>query len=132
MATYLHAPTIFEYTYTVTAADVEAGQIESTMTIKKNGEAYAYDPVFGDILSFTVKTSASDILGDANLDGEVDITDATTIQRYDVKMINLSETSLRLADVDGDNEVSILDATWIQRWELNMKAPEGIGEPIAA
>ena len=121
---------IFEYSYTVTKSDVEAGQIESAMTIQKNGEAYAYDPVFGDILSFTVKTSASELLGDANLDGDVDITDATTIQRYDVKMIGLSETALRLADVDGDNEVSIIDATWIQRWELKMKAPEGIGEPI--
>ncbi len=67
-------------------------------------------------------------LGDANLDGDVDIADATTIQRYDVKMITLSDTALKLSDVDRDNDVTILDATWIQRWELNMKAPEGIGE----
>lgn len=68
--------------------------------------------------------------GDANLDGEVDITDATTIQRYDVKMTALSDTALKTSDVDRDNNVSILDATWIQRWKLNMKAPEGIGDFI--
>ena len=70
------------------------------------------------------------LLGDANLDGGVDITDATTIQRYDVKMTELSDTALQPADVDKDGDVSILDATWIQRWELKMKAPEGIGKPI--
>ena len=68
--------------------------------------------------------------GDANLDGEVDITDATTIQRYDVGLISLSDTALRLSDVDDDGFVCIIDATWIQRWDLQMKAPESIGKPI--
>ena len=70
------------------------------------------------------------LLGDANLDGEVDITDATTIQRYDVGLISLSDTALRLSDVDDDGFVCIIDATWIQRRDLQMKAPEGIGKPI--
>ena len=70
------------------------------------------------------------ILGDANLDGEVDITDATTVQRYDVKMVELSDEAKQLADVDRDGEVCIIDATWLQRWDLKMKAPEGIGKPI--
>ena len=70
------------------------------------------------------------LLGDANLDGAVDITDATTIQRYDVSMTALSDTALRCADVDRDGDVCVVDATWIQRWELDMKAPEGIGQPI--
>ena len=70
------------------------------------------------------------ILGDADGDGEVNILDATTIQRYNVKMIDLSEIALTLADVDKDGSVCVIDATWIQRWELHMKAPEGIGKPI--
>ncbi|MBQ3285685.1 MAG: hypothetical protein IJH40_08600 [Ruminococcus sp.] len=70
-------------------------------------------------------------LGDANLDGAVDITDATTIQRYDVSMTELSDTALQLSDVDKDGDVCIIDATWIQRWNLNMKAPEGIGEKFS-
>lgn len=65
--------------------------------------------------------------GDANLDGNVDITDVSTIQRYDVNMISLSDTAMKLADVDRDGAVTILDATWLQRRELKMKAPDGIG-----
>ena len=71
------------------------------------------------------------LLGDANLDGAVDITDATWIQKYDVKMVKLSDKAKQLADVDQNESVSIIDATLIQRWLNNMKAPEGIGEPIA-
>lgn len=70
------------------------------------------------------------LLGDANLDGEVDITDATWIQRYDAKMISLSDKAKQLADVDRDGEVCVLDATWIQRYVILMKAPEGIGKPV--
>ena len=62
-------------------------------------------------------------LGDANLDGEVDITDATTIQRYDARMIDLSEEARQLADVDRDGEVCIIDATWIQRYLIGMRSP---------
>lgn len=78
----------------------------------------------------TITDGQTKLLGDANLDGEVTITDATTIQRYRLQMVELNETALKLADVDKDSEVSIIDATWIQRWELHLKAPEGIGEPI--
>lgn len=58
--------------------------------------------------------------GDADLDGTVDITDATVIQRYDVKMIKLSDTALRLADVDRDGDVCTVDATLIRRYLLGM------------
>ena len=77
--------------------------------------------------TITVKTG---LLGDADLNGEVDITDATTIRRYDALMIEFSEAALTLGDVDKDGEVCIIDATWIQRWDIQMNAPEGIGEPI--
>lgn len=72
-----------------------------------------------------------DRLGDANLDGAVDITDATTVQRYDVLMTELNETALWLADVDRNGQADIMDATWLQRFEVGLKAPIGIGKPIA-
>lgn len=70
------------------------------------------------------------LLGDANLDGEVDITDATTIQRFDVKLTALNDTAMKLADVDHDGEVTIIDAAWIQRYDAHLKAPEGVGKPL--
>ena len=38
--------------------------------------------------------------GDANLNGDVEITDVTTIQRYAAAMIDLSDEAKQLADVD--------------------------------
>lgn len=92
---------------------------------------YAFVDIYDAVREYNVTVTAGDrLLGDANLDGEVDITDATTIQRYDARLIDLFGIALVLADVDRDNEVCIIDATWIQRYDADMKAPEGIGKPI--
>ena len=52
--------------------------------------------------------------GDANLNGDVEITDVTTIQRYAAAMIDLSDEAKQLADVDQDGHVCVIDATCIQ------------------
>lgn len=96
-----------------------------------------YDVEFGevDIISRfqlgDAKIAPVRLLGDANLDGAVDITDATTVQRYDVLMTELNETALWLADVDRNGQADIMDVTWLQRFEVGLKAPIGIGKPIA-
>lgn len=65
------------------------------------------------------------ILGDANLSGEVDITDATLIQRYDIQLAYLDGMQRKAADVDGDDEATIIDVTLIQRYasDMNVKYP---------
>lgn len=60
------------------------------------------------------------VSGDADGDGEVSITDATVIQRYDVDIIGSGDLYKPLADVDGDNDVTIVDATLIQRYEAGI------------
>ena len=73
------------------------------------------------------------LLGDANLDNEVDVTDATWIRRYDLELEPSANLyNIVLADVDQDHEICIIDATWIQRWKLNLKAPEGIGKRLSS
>ena len=54
--------------------------------------------------------------GDANLDGEVDIIDASVIQRFLVNMKNLEDVAYRNADANNDGSVDIIDATTIQRY----------------
>ena len=76
-------------------------------------------------------TAVPEILGDVDGDGEVTILDATMIRRYEVQLGALSDQQQLAADVDGDGEITILDATWLQRYLNNMKAPEGIGKPMA-
>ena len=69
------------------------------------------------------------ILGDADLDGEVTIFDATAIQRW---LAGLSTESFceKTADADEDGEVSIFDATTIQRWLADFDVEHPIGEPM--
>ena len=54
--------------------------------------------------------------GDADMDGNITILDATRIQRFIAELIGEDEIDLFSADADGDGEVTILDATHIQRF----------------
>ena len=72
------------------------------------------------------------LLGDADLNGTVDVIDVTCIQRYDAHIIKLTPDAMVTADVDRDSEVSVTDATFISRWLVDQPAVEGIGEPIKA
>lgn len=77
---------------------------------------------------FSVSAGAASYLsGDADLNGEVDGVDATTVLRHEIKVITLSQTAVKAADVDKDGEATVLDATLIQRYEVRMKVPYGIG-----
>ena len=61
------------------------------------------------------------LLGDADLDDEVTILDATAIQRK-LAGLPVPSFSIAAADSDEDGEVSILDATAIQRWLAGLPA----------
>ncbi len=70
------------------------------------------------------------ILGDANCDGEVNIKDATAIQKHIAILENLTDTGLILADVDVDADVNIKDATAIQKHIAGMETGYSIGQPV--
>ena len=53
--------------------------------------------------------------GDANLDGEVNIKDATTIQKHLAQLITLEPEATTVADADEDGIITIKDATHIQK-----------------
>ena len=70
------------------------------------------------------------ILGDVDSDGNVEIRDATWIQRY-VSVIEIPFTITKTtADTDGDDEITVMDATYIQRWLANLKSNDNIGKLI--
>lgn len=54
------------------------------------------------------------ILGDVNLDGVLDVTDATAIQKHLAELERFTATQLAVADANGDGEVDISDATAVQ------------------
>ena len=53
--------------------------------------------------------------GDANLDGKVNIRDATYIQKYVAAMVEMSSLELLRAEVNFDGKINIRDATYIQK-----------------
>ena len=61
-------------------------------------------------------TSKECSIGDVNLDGIVDICDATAIQRHLVDLEPLSGQTLALEDVDGDGMILVTDVTRLQRY----------------
>ena len=71
------------------------------------------------------------ILGDADGNGEIDLTDATMIQRYLAELpVEVPLKLLMNGDVDGDGELTISDVTFIQRYEAEMDSIYPIGQPI--
>ncbi len=70
------------------------------------------------------------ILGDADLDGDVTVLDASNIQMHIAQLLTLSTDGLRCAEVDKDTKVTVLDATNIQLYKAQLACADGIGEPI--
>ena len=81
-------------------------------------------------VTVTVKPSDKNLLGDANLDGQVDITDATIMQLYAAEMTELSDLAKRLADVNSDGNVTVADVTQLQNYLAGVNVPYPIGETV--
>lgn len=82
------------------------------VSILDNGTAV----IFSNVVTIIPQESEY-MIGDANMDGKITVTDATLIQKFCVGLATPeNETSRKLADVNGDGTVSIADATLIQKY----------------
>ena len=71
------------------------------------------------------------LLGDTDDSGDVDVVDATWIQRYAAYMnVAPVEDTLMQGDVDGDGDPSVVDATFIMRSCVGISTPYDIGEIV--
>lgn len=68
--------------------------------------------------------------GDANLDGKVNVKDATQIQKCVAGIIAFGTNEKICADVNGDGEINVKDATYIQKWVAQAIVDENLGQPI--
>ena len=71
------------------------------------------------------------LLGDANQDGKVTISDVTAIQRVLAELEAFSDLQISLADANQDGVVTIDDATTVQKYLAEFELPYPIGKPIA-
>mgnify|MGYP000202408414 CR=1 FL=1 len=66
-----------------------------------------------------------------DLNGTIDIIDATAVQKYIVKLITLSDKALIAAarcDADGENDIiSVKDATYIQMYAAKLDGHANVG-----
>ena len=68
------------------------------------------------------------LLGDANGDGNVNISDVTDIQRVVAEMDTLDDLRKKAADINGDGVVTIDDATFLQTYLAEFETAYPIGE----
>lgn len=69
------------------------------------------------------------ILGDANLSGNVNVKDATLIQKHVAGLENLTGIAAKCADADLDTKLTVKDATEIQKYAAGLlKADSPVGE----
>ena len=72
------------------------------------------------------------LLGDADGNGEIEVTDTTFIQRFIAEIETpIPYTILIRGDVDGSGILEVMDATAIQYYLANIKNPYHIGEKVS-
>ena len=76
---------------------------------------------------FTASAEHKKILGDADGDGVVSITDVTAIQLHLADFNQIAAENVRSADVDGNGAIEIDDASAIQRYLAEYVDTYGIG-----
>lgn len=65
-------------------------------------------------------TSETHLVGDINADGNINILDATMIQKHSAELELLDDNLCKYADVNGDGKVSVIDATLIQKYSAEL------------
>lgn len=57
---------------------------------------------------------------DVNMDGVINVVDATLVQKYIVRLEEFDDYTFKIADTNGDGTISVIDATNIQKKIVNL------------
>ena len=74
--------------------------------------------VMGNVIDIVVETDNYHlpVIGDTNLDGNINVNDVTALQRHLADLTTLTDSELTAADANGDGVVDINDATHLQKY----------------
>lgn len=73
--------------------------------------------LYKDDISFDVKIT---VPCDVNMDGVINVVDATLVQKYIVGLEEFDDYTFKIADTNGDGTISVIDATNIQKKIVNL------------
>lgn len=108
-----------------------AFQDSDNVVIYASSGSYAIAYAKAHELSYVCTDAETYMLGDADGNGEIEIVDATVIQRVlaDIPVAD-PDTAERNGDIDGDG-LNITDVTWLQRYLASVEIPYEIGKMIS-
>lgn len=124
------------YTLSVTVTDAKGKTVSSDKKFTAGEEVeVVIPPTEPDTEPDTpTKPSTPDtekhLLGDANLDGTVNVKDATLIQKHVAGISALTGVALTTADSDLDTKITVKDATAIQKFVAGLTVKTPVGENI--
>ena len=97
-------------------------KLTPSSTVTVNGGSYTDTPTGGEVVLNNIRLTGTKaaapevVIGDVNGDSEVDVLDASEIQKYSAQKAEFTEEQLYAGDVNGDNVVDILDAADVQKY----------------
>ena len=109
---------VFTFLHLLLKFLIKAFKNSSAVTIKGSYASYAEEYAKANNIPFE-GISAYDV-GDVNMDGRIDILDATLIQKYVVGIVELSAEQKHLADYNNDGDITVIDATEIQKFIVHL------------
>lgn len=97
------------------ATSISANAFKNCPNLTINGEFGSYAEQYANENNIPFVGNVTHKIGDVDLDGYVNVKDATLVQSYSASIIELNGESLAVADVNGDGSVNVIDATEIQK-----------------
>lgn len=79
------------------------------------------------VVNVSAKSAPRATIGDVDVNGKIEIIDATILMRYLVELEEFTVEQKYLADADEDGKLSIMDATNIQRYHAKIYPYESVG-----
>ncbi|MDO5124608.1 MAG: starch-binding protein [Eubacteriales bacterium] len=118
--------TVVEETKTLTVGEAVPVVIPPTEPVTEPSTAPATKPE-----ESTAPTAENYYLGDADMNGKVNVKDATLIQKHVAGIEKITgEVALLASDADQNGNVNVKDATAIQKFVANMPVETPIGETV--
>ena len=102
----------------VTSIASNAFRNSPNVTIKGSYGSYAEEYAKANNIPFNGISNYK--IGDVNMDGNIDISDATLAQKYVVGIVELSAEQKHLADYNSDSNITVVDATQIQKFIVHL------------